>query len=61
MHIKLIDFATCKLFNKALDAKADKMNRAMNPKNPDNQAEADGSERLNSLVGTEEYIAPETI
>jgi serine/threonine protein kinase len=34
----------------------------MQPKNPDNLAVPEAStDRLNSLVGTEEYIAPETI
>jgi len=62
MHIKLIDFATCKLFNKALDYKAEKVYKMMQPKNPDNLAVPEAStDRLNSLVGTEEYIAPETI
>ena len=63
MHIKLIDFATCKLFNKALDAKAEKMYMATQPKNPDNLEvpSAEETDRLNSLVGTDDYLAPETI
>ena len=62
LHIKLIDFATCKLFNKAVEAKADKMYKMSMPPAPDNLAVPEAmDERLNSLVGTDDYLAPETI
>lgn len=64
MHIKLIDFATCKLFNETLEAKADKMfKQSMPPSStPDTLAVPQASdERLNSLVGTDDYLPPETI
>lgn len=60
MHIKLIDFATCKLFNKSMASKAEKLTKMMKI-NPDKLPMHEQDERLFSLVGTEEYIAPETI
>ena len=60
MHIKLIDFATCKLFNKNMASKAEKLTKMIKI-NPDKLPMHEQDERLFSLVGTEEYIAPETI
>ena len=59
MHIKLIDFATCKLFNSKMTSSAlHSMNAMMKIKSENQQPEDD---RIYSLVGTEDYIAPETI
>ena len=66
-HIKLIDFATCKVFNKELQAKIaayrskNDFLRSMgfNDDNCFNMSTVDA--RMNSLVGTEEYLAPETL
>ena len=64
LHLKLIDFATCKIFNKEIAAKAShiksKMNLGKSMGLDDNDIQQE-SQRLYSLVGTEEYIAPETI
>lgn len=66
-HIKLIDFATCKVFNKEIAAKI----AAFRSKNDlmktmgfgdDNDLDRSTKDaRVYSLVGTEEYLAPETI
>ena len=65
-HIKLIDFATCKVFNKEILAKIG----AFKNKNDflrsmgfsdDYDINRTTDSRMNSLVGTEEYLAPETI
>jgi len=64
-HIKLIDFATCKVFNPdilskiaAFKSKNDLL-RSMGFNDDSEINMADG--RMNSLVGTEEYLAPETL
>lgn len=66
-HIKLIDFATCKVFNKDIQAKI----LAFKEKNDlvksmgfsdDNELNTTSKDsRHYSLVGTEEYLAPETL
>ena len=66
-HIKLIDFATCKVFNKEIQAKI----VAFKEKNDlvksmgfsdDNELNTTSKDsRHYSLVGTEEYLAPETL
>lgn len=67
-HIKLIDFATCKVFNKDIQARI----QAFRSKNnlaktmgfgDDNDLERANNQgsRMYSMVGTEEYLAPETI
>ena len=63
MHLKLIDFATCKVFNKDILAKAMEMKSKLNLGasvgfTDDNDLK---DNRAFSLVGTEEYIAPETL
>ena len=66
-HIKLIDFATCKVFNRDIQAKI----IAFKEKNDlvksmgfsdDNELNTTSKDsRHYSLVGTEEYLAPETL
>ena len=66
-HIKLIDFATCKVLNPEIQAKI----AAFKGRNDllHSLGYSDDSEtimntvdkRMNSLVGTEEYLAPETL
>jgi len=65
-HIKLIDFATCKVFNKEIKQKV----AAFKSKNDfqssmgysdDNDIKDGHHGRTNTLVGTEEYLAPETL
>jgi len=63
-HIKLIDFATCKVFNKEISEEIKTLRARFNlgkslGLGDDNNYQQDS--RLYSLVGTEEYIAPETI
>lgn len=58
LHVKLIDFATCKLFNSKLAAAAENSMKMMKLKSSSGMADDD---RNYSLVGTEDYIAPETI
>ena len=58
LHVKLIDFATCKLFNEKLAATAETSMKMMKIKPGNSMPEDD---RNYSLVGTEDYIAPETI
>lgn len=62
-HLKLIDFATCKIFNKDIAKKAVDLKSRLNlgasvGLQDDNDIK---DSRAFSLVGTEEYIAPETI
>jgi len=66
-HIKLIDFATCKVFNKDIQAKIAQFKskndllRSMGF-NDDTEINVSSQDcRMNSLVGTEEYLAPETL
>ena len=67
-HIKLIDFATCKVFNKEIQAKIasfknrNDLLRSMGF-NDDTELNFNSNmgSRMNSLVGTEEYLAPETL
>lgn len=67
-HIKLIDFATCKVFNKDIQAKIaafknrNDLLRSMGF-NDDTEVRFTSTidARMNSLVGTEEYLAPETL
>ena len=68
LHIKLIDFATCKVLNKDIMAKIaafrsrNDLLRSMGfNDDSDINMSAIGSTRMNSLVGTEEYLAPETL
>ena len=57
-HIKLIDFATCKILeNPLINAKI----AAFNTRNCPTPHNCEMLNRVNSLVGTEEYLAPETI
>lgn len=64
-HIKLIDFATCKVFNPDILAKIaafkskNDLLRSMGFNDDSDINMASG--RMNSLVGTEEYLAPETL
>ena len=62
-HIKLIDFATCKVFNKEISEEIKTLRARFNlgksiGLGDDNDIQ---DNRSYSLVGTEEYIAPETI
>lgn len=62
-HIKLIDFATCKVFNKEISEEIKTLRNKFNfcksiGLGDDNDIQ---DNRCYSLVGTEEYIAPETI
>ena len=62
-HIKLIDFATCKVFNKEISEQIKTLRSKFNlgksyGLGDDNDIQ---DSRVYSLVGTEEYIAPETI
>jgi len=63
-HIKLIDFATCKVFNKEISEEIKVLRARFNlgksmGLGDDNDIQ--DKSRCYSLVGTEEYIAPETI
>ena len=66
-HIKLIDFATCKVFNKEILAKIasfrDKNDlvKSMGFSDDNELNSASKDSRMYSLVGTEEYLAPETL
>lgn len=66
-HIKLIDFATCKVFNKDIQAKIDAFKgrndllRSMGIADDYEINMSTQDSRMNSLVGTEEYLAPETL
>lgn len=58
LHLKLIDFATCKIFNPSILAEVENLqSRAGSSK----LIPVDSDERTYSMVGTEEYIAPEVI
>ena len=65
MHLKLIDFATCKVFNKEISQKANDLKKKLNLGRSigleDDTDLRNHASRHFSLVGTEEYIAPETI
>lgn len=57
-HLKLIDFGTCKVFNTDLQTEIN----AYRKKIPRNETCGEIKlARVNSLVGTEEYLAPETL
>ena len=57
-HVKLVDFGTCKVFNQQLQSKIN----AFQKLNTKNRSELNSPlNRVNSLVGTEEYLAPETL
>ena len=63
-HLKLIDFATCKVFNKKISEEIKTLRTKFNlgkslGLGDDNDLQ--DNPRVYSLVGTEEYIAPETI
>ena len=58
-HIKLIDFATCKVLNPKIQEEITKAQNKMTSLFKNQQASDDS--RNFSLVGTEEYIAPETL
>lgn len=66
-HIKLIDFATCKVFNKEILAKIGAFKnkndflRSMGFSDDYEINRSTQDSRMNSMVGTEEYLAPETI
>lgn len=63
-HIKLIDFATCKIFNKEILAKIASFkskNELLQSMGYADDMEMINDTRMNSLVGTEEYLAPETL
>jgi len=67
-HIKLIDFATCKVHNKDIQAKIaafknkNDLLRSMGfHDDTDITMTSSDQSRMNSLVGTEEYLAPETL
>ena len=66
-HIKLIDFATCKVFNKEIYAKIiafkekNDLGKSMGFSDDNELNTASKESRMYSLVGTEEYLAPETL
>ena len=66
-HIKLIDFATCKILNPDLQAKIaafKNRNDLLHSLGYSDDSETimnTADKRMNSLVGTEEYLAPETL
>ena len=66
-HLKLIDFATCKVFNKDIQAKIaafrgkNDLLRSMGYNDDNDLRPTSDTTRMNSLVGTEEYLAPETL
>mmetsp|Transcript_14915 Transcript_14915/g.18747 ORF Transcript_14915/g.18747 Transcript_14915/m.18747 type:complete len:230 (+) Transcript_14915:1581-2270(+) len=66
-HIKLIDFATCKVLNPELQAKIaifKGRNDLLHSLGYSDDTELNMNsieKRMNSLVGTEEYLAPETL
>ena len=60
-HIKLIDFATCKVFNpKIADKIPPKKQKLANLEMPHDQEDF-STDRLNSFVGTEDYVTPEIL
>ena len=66
-HIKLIDFATCKVLNKEIQAKIvafrekNDLVKSMGFTDDHDITSASNNSRMYSLVGTEEYLAPETL
>ena len=66
-HIKLIDFATCKIFNKEIQAKIaafkvkNDLIKSMGFSDDNELNNTTKDARMYSLVGTEEYLAPETL
>ena len=55
-HVKLIDFGTCKVFQPKLSEAISQFMKQNADKNPFYD-----TERMFSLVGTEDYIAPEVL
>ena len=66
-HVKLIDFATCKVINPEIQAKIatfKSRNDLLHGLGYNDDSELNKNsrdQRMNSLVGTEEYLAPETL
>lgn len=66
-HVKLIDFATCKVYNKEIQDKIvafkgrNDLLKSMGFSDDTDLSSSSRDTRMNSLVGTEEYLAPETL
>lgn len=67
-HLKLIDFATCKVFNPLIKQKIEGLRQRVSfgkttglEDDTDLLSNSVSQARQYSLVGTEEYIAPETL
>lgn len=60
-HIKLIDFATCKVFNPKISDKIPPKKQKIPDFNLLPDHEDFSTDRLNSFVGTEDYVTPEIL
>jgi serine/threonine protein kinase len=60
-HIKLIDFATCKVFNPKIADKIPKKKIKLSPSRKISLEDEYSNSRLNSFVGTEDYVTPEIL